>query len=32
MGTRTPYSINLDTKYATLELVDVQALVDACKD
>src|SRR2546422_7520959 len=26
------YSINLDTKYAPLELVDVQALVDACTD
>ena len=32
MGTQTPYSINLDTKYAPLELVDVQALVDACTD
>ena len=32
MGTQTPYSINLDTKYAPLELVDVQALVDASTD
>jgi mannose-6-phosphate isomerase-like protein (cupin superfamily) len=32
MKTESPYSINLDTRYATLELVDVQALVDACKD
>lgn len=27
-----PYSINLDARFAPLELVDVQALVDACKD
>jgi len=26
------YSINLDVRYAPLERVDVQALVDACKD
>ncbi len=32
MGTQTPYSINLDARYAPLELIDVQALVDACKD
>src|SRR2546426_12303081 len=32
MGTQTPISINLDTKYAPLELVDVQALVDTCTD
>ena len=32
MGTQGHYSINLDTRYAPLELVDVQALVDACKD
>jgi mannose-6-phosphate isomerase-like protein (cupin superfamily) len=32
MGTQTPYSINLDARYAPLELVDVQALVDACKE
>lgn len=32
MGTQVPYSINLDARYAPLELIDVQALVDACKD
>ncbi len=32
MATKTPYSINLDARYAPLELVDIQALVDACKD
>ena len=32
MGSQSPYSINLDARYAPLELVDVQALVDACKD
>jgi len=32
MGTKTPYSINLDARFAPLELVDVQALVDACED
>src|SRR5213594_3269777 len=32
MGTQAPYSINLGARYAPLELVDVQALVDACKD
>ena len=32
MGTQTPYSIHLDARYAPLELIDVQALVDACKD
>ncbi len=32
MDTQAPYSINLDARYAPLELVDVQALVDACKD
>ncbi len=26
------YSINLDTRYDPLQVVDVQALVDACKD
>jgi len=31
VGTQ-PYSINLDTRYAPLELVDVQALVDACQE
>jgi len=32
MAAQTPYSINLDARYASLEIVDVQALVDACKD
>jgi mannose-6-phosphate isomerase-like protein (cupin superfamily) len=32
MDTRAPYAINLEARYAPLELVDVQALVDACKD
>jgi mannose-6-phosphate isomerase-like protein (cupin superfamily) len=32
MAGQTPYSINLDARYAPLEIVDVQALVDACKD
>ena len=27
-----PYSINLEARYRPLEVVDVQALVDACKD
>jgi mannose-6-phosphate isomerase-like protein (cupin superfamily) len=32
MNDTHPYAINLDVKYAPLELVDVQALVDACTD
>ena len=28
----SPYAINLDARYGPLELVDVQALVDACQD
>jgi mannose-6-phosphate isomerase-like protein (cupin superfamily) len=32
MGSQAPYSINLDARHAPLELVDVQTLVDACKD
>lgn len=32
MDTQAPYAINLNTRYAPLELVDVQTLVDACKD
>jgi len=32
MGSQAPYSINLGVRYAPLELVDVQGLVDACKD
>jgi mannose-6-phosphate isomerase-like protein (cupin superfamily) len=31
MGSRTPYSINPDVRYAPLELIDTQALADACK-
>ena len=31
MGTPSSYSINLNTRYAPLELIDVPALVDACK-
>ena len=30
MGTPSSYSINLDARYAPLELVDVGALVNAC--
>ncbi len=32
MSTHNRYSINLDTRYAPLELIDVQALVDANTD
>lgn len=32
MGTHSPYSIHLDARYAPLELIDIQALVDACND
>ncbi len=32
MAPQGPYSINLDARYGPLELVDVQALVEACKD
>ncbi len=32
MATPSPYSINLNARYGPLELVDVQALVDECKD
>ena len=32
MSTRAPYSINLDVRYAPLELIDIQALVAACQD
>jgi mannose-6-phosphate isomerase-like protein (cupin superfamily) len=32
MGKQRPYAINLDARYGPLELVDVQALIDACKD
>ena len=32
MTTQASYSIKLDTRFAPLELIDVQALVDACTD
>jgi len=32
MSSQTSYSIHLDVRYSPLELIDVQALVDACKD
>ncbi len=32
MGTQASYSINLNARFGPLELVDVQALVDACRD
>src|SRR5438309_9114925 len=32
MQTQQPYSINLNARFAPLELVDLQALVDACRD
>ena len=32
MGSQAPYSINLNVKFNPLELVDLQSLVEACKD
>ena len=32
MATAGDYAINLDVKFGPLELIDVQALVDACTD
>ena len=32
MSSQTSYSIHLDVRYSPLELIDVQKLVDACKD
>ena len=32
MGIETRYSINLEARYGPLELIDVQRLVDACKE
>ncbi len=32
MGPQARYSINLDARFSPLELIDVQTLVDACKD
>jgi len=32
VGSKTNYSINLEPRYGPLELIDVQRLVDACKE
>src|SRR5215510_3600289 len=32
MNSQTSYSIHLDVRYSPLELIDVQALVEGCKD
>ena len=32
MEEKNKYSINLDTKYAALELIDIPGLIDACKE
>jgi mannose-6-phosphate isomerase-like protein (cupin superfamily) len=32
MATQPQYKINLDTRFAPLELIDVQALANACKE
>jgi len=32
VGGKTNYSINLEPRYGPLELIDVQRLVDACKE
>lgn len=32
MGDQAPYSINLDTRFGSLEFIDVQALADAVTD
>ncbi len=32
MATQGSYAINLDARYGPLEIVDVQALVDACRE
>jgi mannose-6-phosphate isomerase-like protein (cupin superfamily) len=32
MDAQSPYAINLQARFAPLELIDVQALVDACTD
>ena len=32
MASQAPYSINLDTKFGPLELVDLETLVKACQD
>jgi mannose-6-phosphate isomerase-like protein (cupin superfamily) len=32
MTNQTTYSINLDARFASLELIDVKAIADACKE
>ena len=32
MDSQSPYSIHLDARFASLEVVDIQALVNACSD
>jgi mannose-6-phosphate isomerase-like protein (cupin superfamily) len=32
MSSNTSYSINLDTRFGPLELVDIQSIVDACTE
>jgi mannose-6-phosphate isomerase-like protein (cupin superfamily) len=32
MSGQAPYSIHLDARFNSLELIDIQPLVDACKD
>jgi mannose-6-phosphate isomerase-like protein (cupin superfamily) len=32
MGKKTEYTMHMDTKFDTLELIDVPGLVDACED
>jgi mannose-6-phosphate isomerase-like protein (cupin superfamily) len=32
MSNENPYSINLDVRFKSQELIDLQSLVDACKD
>src|ERR1700739_1241384 len=32
MASQSPYSINLNTKFGSLELVDLEPLVKACQD
>ena len=32
MNPQTPYAINLDARFGPLELIDVQALTDACRE
>ncbi len=32
MGSQAPYSINLNTRFSPLELIDIQSLAQACKE